>query len=228
MLVLCWVCGWYDSTVHLQSGYTNLSRSSTYSSRLQHITNTVVHYSTPANQRDAGMSLPLLVLPGQMNLLTIHLLHAYGSIHRVDFGTSCSGFSYAIRGEGGGNYTTRVHTAWPQQALPYPKTRTTLLYDLTKLDEPLSWGWPAFNEYLVLAPREERDRRYAGERVCMGRHCCKTTGIHIEQHDNSLHNNSKAKVHPRQAIKMPVSKMLVVLIMLILKHMTAGWTVVRA
>ncbi|KAJ3361214.1 hypothetical protein GGF32_007644 [Allomyces javanicus] len=94
----------------------------------------------------------------------------------VDFGTSYSGFAVAIKDFVGtlnqdagaadlssvphlqlANYI-KYNTSWPGGRVPYPKTRTALLYDAK--GEVVAWGNEAWERYLSMEPDDQAEHIY--------------------------------------------------------------------
>jgi hypothetical protein len=72
----------------------------------------------------------------------------------IDFGHHASGFSYTMNG----GASVELCTDYPDQAVPYAKTPTCLLYDSNR--RAVAWGCTAERVYKSL-PRRQRGRRYA-------------------------------------------------------------------
>lgn len=89
----------------------------------------------------------------------------------LDFGTTFSGFAYALRVDPENVYT---FYDWPMQAegggLPYCKTETSLLYaevsDASNHTfELCGWGWPAYVKYKSMNSVADSSQRTSGSGV---------------------------------------------------------------
>jgi molecular chaperone DnaK (HSP70) len=77
----------------------------------------------------------------------------------IDFGTTTSGFAYAADNGSTGSVVVRDFSAYPDQLVPYPKTKTALLYKNGQ-PEPVAWGWTAHKQYLALGAAERSSYTY--------------------------------------------------------------------
>ncbi|PNH04912.1 Heat shock protein 12A, partial [Tetrabaena socialis] len=75
----------------------------------------------------------------------------------VDFGTSASGFAYCKLG-GGDAPRVVTHERWPDQPVPYAKTRTAVLYQGSRLE---AWGWSAWKRWGEMSEGVRRAGSYS-------------------------------------------------------------------
>ncbi|KAJ9523096.1 hypothetical protein QJQ45_023914, partial [Haematococcus lacustris] len=75
----------------------------------------------------------------------------------LDVGTHGSGFAFATKTPAGGLTPVTLHEGWPDQPVPYPKTRSALLYNGRS---PVAWGYTAIRKLCALCDEGQDISKY--------------------------------------------------------------------
>ncbi|KAL6763565.1 hypothetical protein V8C86DRAFT_245882 [Haematococcus lacustris] len=75
----------------------------------------------------------------------------------LDIGTHGSGFAFATKTHSGTLSRVKLHEDWPDQPIPYPKTRSALLYNGRS---PVAWGYTAIRKLCALCDEGQDISQY--------------------------------------------------------------------